>query len=81
MRRDLLGQIADARAAMILRGYSERSLFLSIGAAARQRLVLDLAPFPVFGADPDHPELLDMPVLSLGDAEGFLIMSVSDADG
>lgn len=76
MRRDLLGHITDARAQMILRGHPARSLFLSIGETTRDQLVQDLAPFPAFGADPDRPEILDMPVLSIAGGEGFVVMSV-----
>lgn len=72
MRSDLLGRIADARAAMIQRGHPADTLFLALGPRMREQLIADAAPFPLFENGEDL--LLDMLVVDIDDQEGFLVM-------
>ena len=75
MRPDLLGRIADARAAMIQRGHPVKNLVLVLGPRMREQLEADAAPFPLF--DPEDPNiLLDMVVIESDQGEGFWVVAV-----
>lgn len=71
-RSDLLGRIADARAAMILRGHAAGKLFLALGPRMLEQLEADAAPFAVFDED---GRILDMDVVGTDDQEVFLVMA------
>ncbi|RWR32517.1 hypothetical protein D2T29_00530 [Sinirhodobacter populi] len=77
MRSDLLGRIADARAAMIMGGHEADSLVLAIGPRMREILEAEASPY-VPWAEPDNPEVLGMPVIDIEAGEGFLILSTAE---
>lgn len=79
MRTDLLGRIADARAAMMLRGFDGASLILVLGPGTREALEQNVAPWLPWD-DPDAPEdqreLIGMQVMEAAHLEGFMIFSI-----
>lgn len=75
MRPDLLARIADARAAMIMRGNQPENLVLALGPRMREQLEEDAAPIPAFDGK-DRDTLLGMLVLDSDQGEGFWIVAV-----
>lgn len=67
MPRDLLGQIAQARASMMMRGFSSPTLL--IGVRMRRQLIAEA------GEGIIHCEtILGMPVQDIEDGEGWLVI-------
>ncbi|MDF2143203.1 hypothetical protein [Paenirhodobacter sp. CAU 1674] len=75
MRTDLLDRIADARAAMIMRGASPESLAVCLGRETLLQLAREAAPFPLLD-DWNDLRLLGMPVREMMDTEGFAVKSM-----